>query len=135
MGAVFALFAGFYFWIGKITGFAYNETLGKIHFWSMFIGVNLTFFPMHFLGLAGMVDLYKFILELKIFETCSHYEYTSSYVLSITLLNVIFGPQLEPKFITTPKIIYDNAERLKNEITNQTRNRSIIYQWVNLITG
>jgi cytochrome c oxidase subunit 1 len=54
MGAVFALFAGFYFWIGKITGFAYNETLGKIHFWTMFIGVNLTFFPMHFLGLAGM---------------------------------------------------------------------------------
>jgi len=43
MGAVFALFAGFYFWIGKITGFAYNETLGKIHFWAMFIGVNLTF--------------------------------------------------------------------------------------------
>jgi len=43
MGAVFALFAGFYFWIGKITGFAYNETLGKIHFWTMFVGVNLTF--------------------------------------------------------------------------------------------
>jgi len=54
MGAVFALFAGFYFWIGKITGYAYNETFGKIHFYTMFIGVNLTFFPMHFLGLAGM---------------------------------------------------------------------------------
>jgi cytochrome c oxidase subunit 1 len=54
MGAVFALFAGFYYWIGKITGLQYPETLGQIHFWVFFIGVNLTFFPMHFLGLAGM---------------------------------------------------------------------------------
>jgi len=54
MGAVFAIFAGFYFWIGKITGLEYSETLGQMHFWIFFCGVNLTFFPMHFLGLAGM---------------------------------------------------------------------------------
>jgi cytochrome c oxidase subunit 1 len=54
MGAVFALSAGFYYWIGKITGLQYPETLGQIHFWITFFGVNLTFFPMHFLGLAGM---------------------------------------------------------------------------------
>jgi cytochrome c oxidase subunit I len=54
MGAVFAIFGGFYYWIGKITGLRYPETLGQIHFWTTFIGVNLTFFPMHFLGLAGM---------------------------------------------------------------------------------
>ena len=54
MGAVFALFAGFYFWIPKILGKTYNEFLGKLHFWTMFCGVNLTFFPQHFLGLAGM---------------------------------------------------------------------------------
>merc|ERR1711951_214427 len=54
MGAVFALFAGYYYWIGKITGYQYPETLGQIHFWLFFLGVNLTFFPMHFLGLAGM---------------------------------------------------------------------------------
>ena len=54
MGAVFAIFAGFYFWFKKITGRSYPEILGKIHFWVFFIGVNLTFFPMHFLGLAGM---------------------------------------------------------------------------------
>ena len=54
MGAVFALFAGFYYWIGKITGLQYPETLGQIHFWITFFGVNLTFFPMHFLGLGGM---------------------------------------------------------------------------------
>ena len=54
MGAVFAIFAGFYYWIGKITGLQYPETLGQIHFWLFFLGVNITFFPMHFLGLAGM---------------------------------------------------------------------------------
>jgi len=54
MGAVFAIFGGWYYWIWKITGAAYPEVLGKIHFWTTFIGVNLCFFPMHFLGLAGM---------------------------------------------------------------------------------
>ena len=54
MGAVFALFAGFYFWTPKIIGLTYNELYGKIHFWTLFAGVNLTFFPQHFLGLAGM---------------------------------------------------------------------------------
>ena len=54
MGAVFGMFAGWYYWIQKISGLNYPEILGKIHFWLFFLGVNLTFFPMHFLGLAGM---------------------------------------------------------------------------------
>jgi len=54
MGAVFAIFAGWYYWIGKMTGLQYPEVLGQIHFWLFFTGVNITFFPMHFLGLAGM---------------------------------------------------------------------------------
>ena len=54
LGAVFGMFAGFYYWIGKMSGREYSETLGKIHFWLTFIGVNVTFFPMHFLGAAGM---------------------------------------------------------------------------------
>ena len=54
MGAVFALFSAWYFWIPKILGLDYNILLGKAHFWVMFIGVNVTFFPQHFLGLQGM---------------------------------------------------------------------------------
>lgn len=54
MGAVFALFAGFYYWAPKVLGTKLIDWLGKVHFWSFFIGVNLTFFPMHFLGLNGM---------------------------------------------------------------------------------
>src|SRR5947207_11737135 len=54
LGAVFSIFAGLYYWIGKMSGHQYNETFGQIHFWTTFIGVNLTFFPQHFLGLAGM---------------------------------------------------------------------------------
>jgi len=54
MGAVSAVFAGFYFWFEKMFGIPYNKKLGHIHFWTFFLGVNLTFFPMHFLGFAGM---------------------------------------------------------------------------------
>jgi cytochrome c oxidase subunit 1 len=54
MGAVFALFSAWYFWIPKILGLSYNVLLSKVHFWILFIGVNLTFFPQHFLGLQGM---------------------------------------------------------------------------------
>ena len=54
MGAVFSIFSAFYFWIEKILGIRYSEIVGQVHFWLFFLGVNLTFFPMHFLGLAGM---------------------------------------------------------------------------------
>jgi cytochrome c oxidase subunit I len=54
LAAVFAIFGGWYYWFPKMTGYMYSESLGKLHFWLMFIGANIAFFPMHFLGLAGM---------------------------------------------------------------------------------
>ena len=54
MGAVFGLFAGFYFWCEKIIGLSYNEFLGKVHFWTLFFGVNLTFFPQS----LGVIETY-----------------------------------------------------------------------------
>jgi cytochrome c oxidase subunit 1 len=54
LGAVFGIFGGFYYWFPKMSGKMYNELLGKVHFFLMFIGVNVIFFPMHFLGLDGM---------------------------------------------------------------------------------
>jgi cytochrome c oxidase subunit 1 len=58
LGAVFALFAAWYYWFPKISGRMYSELLGQLHFWIFFIGVNILFFPMHFLGLDGMPRRY-----------------------------------------------------------------------------
>jgi cytochrome c oxidase subunit I len=54
MGAVFSIFGGLYYWFEKITGVTYSEILAQIHFWTFFVGVNVTFFPLHWLGAAGM---------------------------------------------------------------------------------
>jgi cytochrome c oxidase subunit 1 len=58
LGAVFAIFGGWYYWFPKMTGKMYSEFWGKVHFWTTFIGANVLFFPQHFLGLAGMPRRY-----------------------------------------------------------------------------
>jgi len=85
MGAMFALFGGFYLWITKITGFHYNEILGKIHFYLTFIGVNITFFPMHILGLAGMP---RRIPDYP--DTFAYYNFIASIGSVISAIGVLF---------------------------------------------
>jgi cytochrome c oxidase subunit 1 len=58
LGAVFAIFAGWYYWFPKFTGYMYSEFWGKLHFWTTFVGANILFFPQHFLGAAGMPRRY-----------------------------------------------------------------------------
>jgi cytochrome c oxidase subunit 1 len=85
MGAVFAFFAGFYYWFKKITGYTISSKLGTAHFWIMFFGVNLTFFPMHFLGLAGMPR------RIPDFPSAySYFNYVASFGSLISLFGVIF---------------------------------------------
>ncbi len=79
LGAVFALFAGFYYWIGKMSGRQYPEWLGQLHFWITFVGVNLIFFPQHFLGLNGMPRRYP-----DYQDELQHWNEISSYGAYIT---------------------------------------------------
>lgn len=91
MGAVFAFFAASYHWLGKITGYTYSKEWGRIHFWLTFLGVNITFFPMHFLGLAGMPrripdfpDVYLLWNQVSSFGSLLTLFALTYYVLSLT---------------------------------------------------
>jgi cytochrome c oxidase subunit 1 len=83
LGAVFAIFAGFYYWFEKMFGVKYNEFLGATHFWIMFVGVNVVFFPMHFLGLQGMPRRY-----VDYPDAFTLWNKVSSYGYVITLVGV-----------------------------------------------
>ncbi len=85
MGAVFALFSAFYYWFKDITGFDYSEFNGQVHFWSLMLGVNLTFFPMHFLGLAGMP---RRIPDYP--DAYSFFNYIASIGSIISLISVVY---------------------------------------------
>jgi hypothetical protein len=112
MGAVFALFAGFYYWSPKIIGKNYNELLGKVHFWCMFIGVNLTFFPQHFLGLAGVFELTSF---------------TNENIIAYATHLFPLGPFVKSKFLAEPVRVY-YPKLNKNLIGTDNRKRVVIYQ-------
>ena len=79
LGAVFAIFAAWYYWFPKMFGYMYNETIGRIHFWLTFIGANILFFPQHFLGLAGMPRRY-----VDYPDAFAHWNHISSYGSYIT---------------------------------------------------
>ena len=84
LGAVFAIFAGFYYWFEKMFGVKYNEFLGALHFWIMFVGVNVIFFPQHFLGLQGMPRRY-----IDYPEAYTFWNQVSSWGYVITVVGVV----------------------------------------------
>jgi cytochrome c oxidase subunit 1 len=85
LGAVFGIFTGIYYWIGKMSGRQYPELGGKIHFWMMFIGANITFFPQHFLGRAGMPRRY-----IDYPEAFAFWNYVSSIGAFISIASFVF---------------------------------------------
>ena len=89
LGAVFAIFAAWYYWFPKFTGYMYNETIGKLHFWVTFIGVNLLFFPQHFLGLAGMPR--RYIDYPDVFAGWNQISSYGSYMSAFGVLIFLYG--------------------------------------------
>ncbi|WP_180897516.1 cytochrome c oxidase subunit I [Martelella soudanensis] len=89
LGAVFAIFAGWYYWFPKITGYMYNEKVAHIHFWVMFVGVNLVFFPQHFLGLSGMPR--RYIDYPDAFAGWNAVSSYGSYISAVGVLIFLFG--------------------------------------------
>jgi cytochrome c oxidase subunit I len=89
LGAVFAIFAGWYYWFPKMTGYMYSETIGKLHFWVTFVGVNIVFFPQHFLGLAGMPR--RYIDYPEVFAGWNQISSYGAYISGLGLLVFLYG--------------------------------------------
>jgi cytochrome c oxidase subunit 1 len=99
LGAVFAIFGGFFYWIPKMSGYRYNGFLAGLQFWIMFIGVNIIFFPQHFLGLQGMPRRY-----IDYPEAFQYWNHISSIGYAITAVGVlVFLITLAEMFIAKRK--------------------------------
>jgi cytochrome c oxidase subunit 1 len=100
LGSVFAIFAGWYYWFPKFTGYSYSEFLGKLHFWLSFVGANVLFFPMHFLGLAGMP---RRIADYP--EAFAHWNYISSigaYIFAVGM--IVFFANIVVAFVRKKRV-------------------------------
>ena len=91
LGAVFCIFAGVYYWIGKMSGRQYPEWAGKLHFWMMFIGANVTFFPQHFLGRQGMPRRYiDYPEQFSLWNEVSSYGAFLSFASFVFFIGIVF---------------------------------------------
>jgi cytochrome c oxidase subunit 1 len=89
LGAVFAIFAGWYYWFPKMSGYMYSEFMGKLHFWVTFVGVNLIFFPQHFLGLQGMPR--RYVDYPDAFATWNFVSSIGSYIAAVGVVIFLSG--------------------------------------------
>lgn len=89
LGAVFGIFAGWYYWFPKMFGYMYSETIGKLHFWVTFVGVNLVFFPQHFLGLQGMPR--RYVDYPDAFHLWNWVSSIGSYISAFAVLIFLYG--------------------------------------------
>jgi cytochrome c oxidase subunit 1 len=89
LGAVFSIFAGWYYWFPKMSGYMYDERIGLAHFWVSFVGVNLIFFPQHFLGLAGMPR--RYVDYPDVFAGWNFVSSIGSYISAVGVLIFFYG--------------------------------------------
>src|SRR5919198_721797 len=93
LAAVFGIFAGWYYWFPKMSGYTYSDALGKVHFWLSFIGANTIFFPQHFLGLAGMprrvADYPDAFSEWNFISSLGAYVFAAG--MLVFLVNMVFA--------------------------------------------
>ncbi len=119
LGAVFGIFAGLYYWCGKMTGRQYPEWAGKLHFWLMFIGANLTFFPQHFLGRQGMPR--RYIDYPEQFALWNHVSSWGAFLSGISLiffLWIVWHTLTKGEKVTKPAYWGEHAETLEWTLPN-----------------
>jgi len=120
MGAVFAIFAGFYHWFSRIFGMQYNELLAKIHFWTFFISVNITFFPMHFLGLAGMPRrISDYPDAFAEWNAISSFGSTLSVFATLLFFYVVYDGLTNPVNLITNKAVWKEIKAMDRPIVNK----------------
>ena len=112
LGAVFGIFAGIYYWIGKMSGRQYPEWAGKLHFWTFFIGANLTFFPQHFLGRQGMPRRY-----IDYPDAFALWNYVSSWGAFLSF-GVVFYTIFAGRKVTEPAYWGEHADTLEWTLSN-----------------
>jgi cytochrome c oxidase subunit 1 len=116
-GSLYGLFGGVYYWGPKWTGVMYNETRGKIHFWLSLIFFNLTFFPMHFLGLAGMPRRYAdYPLQFADFNAIVSIGAFGFGLMQVYFFFFVCVPMMRGKGEPAPQRPWESAEGLEWEI-------------------
>ncbi|MDO5632193.1 MAG: cytochrome c oxidase subunit 1 [Paracoccus sp. (in: a-proteobacteria)] len=114
LGAVYAIFAGVYFWIGKMSGRQYPEWAGKLHFWMMFIGSNLIFFPQHFLGRQGMPRRYiDYPIEYAYWNNISSIGAYISFASFLFFIGIVFYTLFAGQRVTQKNYWNEHADTLE----------------------